>query len=254
MLDFSSQYGNDDSISYTAHNIVGRSAIAIFTFSFFTRPFSADLMFQHAGQASSPPMATSPKPSSCATTAPGGEIVPPDGFGADHYLVHNPPHLVEPTSLTPSLSTLSTLLGYMSTKPTTLGGWLVSGQATVGVLGAGSILATQRIVKEKTSPGYGEVKERASPTSHASSAPRSNRRTSPHDRSDSSSTRLASPTTPRSTPSASSAPSTPSPRRPRWQPCYRQDLCLRSLVASSRVVSMCSRRPRRTSWRPALTS
>ena len=94
-------------------------------------------------------MATSPKPSSCATTAPGGEIVPPDEFGADHSLVLNPPHLVEPTSLTPSSSTLFTLLGYMSTRPITLEGWLVFGQATVGVLGAGSILATQRIVKEK---------------------------------------------------------------------------------------------------------
>ena len=104
---------------------------------------------KYAGQASSPPMATSPKPSSCATTAPGGEIVPPDEFGADHSLVPNPRHLVEPTSLTPSLSTLSTLLGYMSTKPTILGGWLGFGQATVGALGAGSILATQRIVKEK---------------------------------------------------------------------------------------------------------
>ena len=93
-------------------------------------------------------MATSPKPSSCATTGPGGEIVPPDEFGADHSLVPNPQHLVEQTSLTPSLSTLSTLLGYMFTRPTTLEGWLVFGQATVGVLGAGSILATQRIVKE----------------------------------------------------------------------------------------------------------
>ena len=199
-------------------------------------------------------MATSPKPSSCATTAPGGEIVPPDEFGADHYLVPNPRHLVEPTSSTPSLSTLSTLLGYMSTRPTTLGGWLAFGQATVGVLGAGSILATPRDCQKHIFSGYGEVKERASPTSHASSAPRSNRRTSPHDRSDSSSIRLASLTTPRSTPSASSAPSTPSPRRPRWQPCSRQDLCLRSLVALSQVASMCSHRPRRTSWRPALTS
>ena len=102
--------------------------------------------------------------------------------------------------------------------------------------------------------GYGAVKERANPTSHASSAPRSNRRTSPHDRSDSSSTRLASLTTRRSMPSASSAPSTPSPRRPRWQPCSRQDLCLQSLVAWSQVASMCSHLPRRTSWRPAPTS
>ena len=106
-------------------------------------------VIKYAGQASSPPMATSPKPSSCATTAPGGEIVPPEEFGVDHYLVLNPQHLVEPTSSTPSLSTLSTLLGYMSTKPTTLGGWLVFGQATVGVLGAGFILETKRIVKEK---------------------------------------------------------------------------------------------------------
>ena len=94
-------------------------------------------------------MATSPKPSSCATTAPGGEIVHPDEFGADHYLVPNLQHLVEPTSLTPSLSTPSTLLGYMFTRPTTLEGWLGSGPETVGALGAGSILATQRIVKEK---------------------------------------------------------------------------------------------------------
>ena len=73
VLDFSSQYGNDDSISYTAHNIVGRSAIAILTFSLFTRPFSTDLMFQHAGQASSPPMATSLRLLSCETMDPGGE-------------------------------------------------------------------------------------------------------------------------------------------------------------------------------------
>ena len=146
MLDFSSQYGNDDSISYTAHNIVGRSAIAIFTFSFFTRPFSADLMFQHAGQASSPPMATSLRLLSCETMDPGGETAQVERSGVSLYPALSHPRLEGPTSLIRSSSTRFILSGYTSMKPTTLAGLLAFGLGTAGDRGAGFFLIMFHII------------------------------------------------------------------------------------------------------------
>ena len=146
MLDFSSQYGNDDSISYTAHNIVGRSAIAILTFSLFTRPFSTDLMFQHAGQASSPPMATSLRLLSCETMDPGGETAQVERSGVSPYLAPSHPRLEGPTSLIRSSSTRFILSGYTSMKPTTLVGLLAFGLGTAGDRGAGFFLIMFHII------------------------------------------------------------------------------------------------------------
>ena len=115
------------------------------TFSFFTRPFSADLMFQHAGQASSPPMATSLRLLSCETMDPGGETAQVERSGVSLYLAPSHPRLEGPTSLIRSSSTRFILSGYTSMKPTTLAGLLAFGLETAGARGAGIHCSLKKI-------------------------------------------------------------------------------------------------------------